>query len=122
MKKKMLSILLSVAMFASILSGCAISTSKEPDDSSTESTEGEDGAGDDVVVMKDEDMEGREEITLWFWGAEPYAQEAFKRILVDKYNASQDEYQLVVEFRPSVDDDIKTALAASQGQIGRAHV
>ena len=124
MKKKMLSMLLCAAMFTSILSGCAISTTKESDDSSTESTEGTEGsddadsdaeAGDDVVVMKDEDLEGREEITLWFWGAEPYAQEAFKKILVDSYNASQDDYQLVVEFRPSVDADIKTALAANQG-------
>ena len=126
MKKKMLSMLLCAAMFASILSGCAISTTKESDDSNAESTEGTEStddadadsdaeAGDDVVVMKDEDLEGREEITLWFWGAEPYAQEAFKKILVDSYNASQDEYQLVVEFRPSVDADIKTALAANQG-------
>lgn len=124
MKKKMLSMLLCAAMFTSILSGCAISTTKESDDSGTESTEGTEGsddadsdaeAGDDVVVMKDEDLEGREEITLWFWGAEPYAQEAFKKILVDSYNASQDDYQLVVEFRPSVDADIKTALAANQG-------
>lgn len=123
MKKKMLSVLLSVVVFASILPGCAISTTKESDGGSAESTEGTDSTEDtdgaedaeDVVVMKDEDMEGREEITLWFWGAEPYAQEAFKEILVDKYNASQDDYQLVVEFRPSVDADIKTALAANQG-------
>ena len=33
----------------------------------------------------------------------------------DKYNASQDEYQLVVEFRQSVDSDMTTALAANQG-------
>lgn len=123
MKKKLLSVLLSVAVFASILPGCAISTTKESDDGGAESTEGtestEDADGaenaEDVVVMKDEDMEGREEISLWFWGAEPYAQEAFKEILVDKYNASQEDYQLVVEFRPSVDADIKTALAANQG-------
>ena len=50
-------------------------------------------------------------------GGETYAQEAFKTILVDKYNKSQEEYQLVVEFRPSVDSDMKTALAANQGPI-----
>ena len=53
-----------------------------------------------------QELEGREEITMWFWGAEPYAQEAMKELLVDEYNASQDEYQLVVEFRPSVDADM----------------
>ena len=123
MKKKWLAVLLSVAVLAGALPGCAISTTKEPEDGGAESTEGtgdtEDTGGaedaEDVVVMKDEDMEGREQISLWFWGAEPYAQEAFKKILVDKYNASQEDYQLVVEFRPSVDADIKTALAANQG-------
>lgn len=57
----------------------------------------------------------REVIELWFWGAEPYAQEALQRILVDRYNASQDKYRLTVEFRPTVDQDIITALAANQG-------
>lgn len=109
MKKKLLSILLSVAMVSSMLLGCAVSTSKESDDNEeAEST-------DDVMVMKDDDMKDREEITLWFWGAEPYAQKAFQSVLVDKYNASQDKYQLVVEFRPSVDSDMMTALAANQG-------
>ena len=60
-------------------------------------------------------MKDREEINLWFWGAEPYAQDAMKKYLVDEYNASQDKYQLVVEFRPSVDSDMTTALAANQG-------
>ena len=44
MKKKMLSMLLCAAMFTSILSGCAISTTKESDDSGTESTEGTEGS------------------------------------------------------------------------------
>lgn len=70
---------------------------------------------DDVTTAQDENLGDREAINLWFWGAEPYAQEAMKTLLVDKYNASQDKYQLVVEFRPSVDSDMTTALAANQG-------
>ena len=109
MKKKLLSMLLVLSFATSMLVGCGgISTSKE----SGEETAAEDTG---VVAVKDESLEGREEITMWFWGAEPYAQEALKTILVDKYNASQDKYQLVVEFRPSVDSDMTTALAANQG-------
>lgn len=63
------------------------------------------------AVMADE----KEQISLWFWGAEPYAQEAMQEFLVDEYNNSQDKYELTVEFRPSVDADMMTALAANQG-------
>lgn len=59
--------------------------------------------------------EEREQITMWFWGAEPYAQEAMNELLVVPYNESQDQYELVVEFRASVDSDLQTALAANQG-------
>ncbi|MGL6198773.1 MAG: ABC transporter substrate-binding protein [Lachnospiraceae bacterium] len=112
MKKKVIAALLSLVMLVST-AGCSISTGndKENSGSGTDAEEVDDG----VTTLKDESMEGREEITLWFWGAEPYAQEAFKQILVDKYNVSQDKYQLVVEFRPSVDSDMNTALAANQG-------
>ncbi|WP_373214493.1 ABC transporter substrate-binding protein [Ruminococcus sp. 5_1_39BFAA] len=65
------------------------------------------------AVMADEGE--KEEISLWFWGAEPYAQEAMQKFLVDEYNASQDQYKLTVEFRPSVDSDMTTALAANEG-------
>jgi len=57
----------------------------------------------------------KEVITLWFWGAEPYSQEALNRILAEPYNASQDSYELVIEFRNTVDNDINVALSAGQG-------
>lgn len=113
MKKKLIAAILCVSLIGTMLAGCKVSTSSEPagEDAKAETEE----AGEDVAVLQDEDMKDREEITMWFWGAEPYAQEAMKTTLVDKYNASQDKYQLVVEFRPSVDPDMKTALAANQG-------
>ncbi|MBS4208900.1 extracellular solute-binding protein [Bacillus sp. FJAT-50079] len=57
----------------------------------------------------------KEKITFWFWGAPPEHQETMKKVLVDKYNQSQDEYELVVEFRNSVDKDVSVALSAGQG-------
>lgn len=114
MKKKVVSMMLTFALATTLFAGCGgVTTSSSAEDSGSGTAD--EGVDDGVVVLSDKDLEGREEITMWFWGAEPYAQEAFKKILVDKYNASQDEYQLVVEFRPSVDSDMTTALAANQG-------
>ena len=36
-------------------------------------------------------------------------------ILADIYNASQDEYELIIEYRNTVDNDINVALAAGEG-------
>jgi raffinose/stachyose/melibiose transport system substrate-binding protein len=57
----------------------------------------------------------RQPLSMWFWGAPPDHQMTMKRVLVDGFNASQDAYQLQVEFRNSVDSDIQVALAANQG-------
>ncbi|MGI6069209.1 MAG: ABC transporter substrate-binding protein [Blautia sp.] len=133
MKKKWIAALLSVAMMGTLLAGCGVSTSTETQDKDTKAaedtetkeepdaadaeadTEDTTEAESDIAVASDESMKDREEINMWFWGAEPYAQEAMKKILVEPYNASQDKYQLVVEFRPTVDADMNTALAANQG-------
>ena len=89
-----------------VLVGCDVSTDTGQD--SEKVTEGEKKSGD-------ESLEDREVISLWFWGAEPYAQDAMNEILVDAYNESQDKYRLAVEFRPTVDSDLNTALAANEG-------
>ncbi|QUW23044.1 extracellular solute-binding protein [Sporosarcina sp. Marseille-Q4063] len=60
-------------------------------------------------------LNSKEEITFWFWGAPPEHQETMREVLVNKYNQSQDQYELVVEFRNSVDKDISVALSAGQG-------
>ena len=63
-----------------------------------------------VVTAQD-----REQITMWFWGAPPEHQETMGIVLVDAFNESQDEYELTVEFRNTVDNDIAVALAAGSG-------
>ncbi len=98
MKRKMIAMLLSLAMVGSMLTGCSVSTGSSDDDKKTEDdAKGEESADaeDGTVTKSDPNMKDREEITLWFWGAEPYAQEAMQgRSWLDKYNASQDKYQL----------------------------
>lgn len=139
MKRKALAAIMATAVVVSSLAGCGVSTGsdtskeetkeetkEEAEDTADDAEETEDAADaaddaeeaedtEEVAKASDDSLKDREEINLWFWGAEPYAQEAMKKYLVDAYNASQDKYQLVVEFRPSVDSDMTTALAANQG-------
>ncbi len=120
MKRKVMAALLAAVMLFS-MAGCKVTTKSTPDansendSASVENTADSAGQTTESDGQAASDVTDREEITLWFWGAEPYAQDALNKILVDKYNASQDKYQLVVEFRPSVDSDMMTALAANQG-------
>lgn len=91
---KVLSLMLITVMSITLLAGC-----------------GEKGDKKEAKKTKD----GKEIITMWFWGAEPYAQEAMNEIVRDTYNKSQDKYELKIEYRNSVDADMKTALAAGKG-------
>lgn len=119
MRKKALSVLLAATLFSTILSGCQVTTTTPTETAKGSTKAGESEANTAASQASAEaaktDVSKREEITLWFWGAEPYAQEAFQRILADQYNESQDKYQLTIEYRPSVDTDMNTALAANQG-------
>lgn len=100
--KKIISTMLVVFMVSMLLVGCG--SSKGPD--------GEVADGDTV----EKPVSGeRQEISLWFWGAPPHHQETMQRVLADKYNASQDEYELKIEFRNTVDKDISVALSANKG-------
>lgn len=98
MKKRLVKMITSLTLAASVLMAGSVCVQ-----------------ADEITTAADENYADRDVINMWFWGAEPYAQEAMKELLVDPYNASQDQYQLVVEFRPSVDSDMTTALAANQG-------
>lgn len=55
----------------------------------------------------------RQPVTLWFWGAPPNLQEVMQRDLVEPFNASQEDYELVIEFRNSVDNDVRVAVLAN---------
>jgi raffinose/stachyose/melibiose transport system substrate-binding protein len=57
----------------------------------------------------------REPVTIWFWGAPPNLQEAFAKVLIEPFNASQDKYELQIEFRNTVDNDVRVAVLAGEG-------
>ncbi|SDN79215.1 ABC transporter substrate-binding protein [Ensifer sp. YR511] len=57
----------------------------------------------------------KDKITMWFWGASPAYQQALDEALTKPFNASQDQYELVIEYRTSVDNDVRTSVMAGQG-------
>jgi raffinose/stachyose/melibiose transport system substrate-binding protein len=57
----------------------------------------------------------RQSITMWFWGATPYYRQALDEALVKPFNASQSDYELIIEYRPSVDNDVRVALMGGAG-------
>lgn len=61
------------------------------------------------------EVQEREELTMWFWGASPDYRIAFDKALVQPYNDSQDTYELVITYDNAVDQNIATALAADGG-------
>ncbi|MCU1475523.1 MAG: transporter substrate-binding protein [Subtercola sp.] len=58
---------------------------------------------------------GKQKLELWFWGAPPAQQQTMQDVLVDGFNASQDKYELVVNFDNAVDKNIQVALSANKG-------
>lgn len=96
MKKRLAwTLILTLVISAGLFAGCG---KKSSEDKSTEKS-----------------ADGKEVITMWFWGAEPYAQDAMNQLVAEKYNDSQDKYELKIEYRNSVDPDMTTALAAGKG-------
>jgi len=58
---------------------------------------------------------GRQQLTLWFWGAPPAHQKTMGQVLVDGFNQSQDRYTLSVTYSNNVDTNVQVALAANKG-------
>ena len=100
MKKKVLSILLVLAMCFSMLTACG----------------GSGGTGsDDAKESKSESDDDTVELSMWFWGATSEQQEAMSKHLVDKFNEAHPGFHMTVEYRSSVNKDMAVALSADEG-------
>lgn len=113
MKIRFVVLSLVLVLTASLFSACSVSTTGElagADVPSSDEEGGEAPAGDATTPIG-----GREVITMWFWGANEEQRAAFKKNLIDVYNAMGDQYELVMEFRNTVDNDIPVALSANSG-------
>lgn len=109
--KRFLSLLLSLSLATVFFAGCAnTSNPAAPQDTNTEST-----ARQSKQPLPQEGTAERMPISLWFWGAPAQNQLALRAALEDKINASQDRYELSIEFRAGVDNNIQIALSANEG-------
>jgi raffinose/stachyose/melibiose transport system substrate-binding protein len=59
--------------------------------------------------------QARQPITMWFWGATPDYRHALDEALVKPFNNSQSQYQLVIEYRRSVDNDVRVSSIGGGG-------
>jgi len=57
----------------------------------------------------------RATITMWFWGASPAYRQALDEALVKPFNRQQTQYRLVIEYRTTVDSDVRLAAIANRG-------
>ena len=113
--KKLIALLLAVVMATAMVAGCSSGTSNDPAPSNGPASSGTPAQGQDTAPSQDSVSGERQAVTMWFWGASPEQQSVLQKNLVDAFNNSQNDYELVVEFRSSVDDDIAVALAAGEG-------
>jgi raffinose/stachyose/melibiose transport system substrate-binding protein len=58
---------------------------------------------------------GRQNLTMWFWGAPPSDQAVMQKVLIDGFDSSQSKYSLSVTFNNAVDKNVQVSLAANQG-------
>jgi raffinose/stachyose/melibiose transport system substrate-binding protein len=52
---------------------------------------------------------------MWFWGASPAYRQALDEALVQPFHRSQERYDLVIEYRTTVDNDVRLAAIANRG-------
>ena len=109
--KRILALLLALMMSLSLVACGGDSGDTAADDGDADA----DAGTEEEVSLDANDVtteSGRPALTMWFWGAATDYQVAMKDILCTWYNNSQDDYELVIEFRNTVDVDVPRALAA----------
>lgn len=119
--KKLLSILLALAMCLGLMTGCG-GSSKPAEDAPEEPAAEEpaaEPAGDTEAPAEDAAEPAADgevvELSMWFWGSTSEQQAALSKNLVDKFNDTHPGYHLTVEYRSSVNKDMAVALSADEG-------
>lgn len=96
--KRLFAFFLTVVLSLTVLTGCGTPSDNTP-------------TPKDVT----DDLKDRTTLSMWFWGCNDAYQQALNSNLAGRYNAMQDKFQLVIEYRETVDNDISVAIAANGG-------
>lgn len=104
---------LAICLVCSLIGGCAPSKNTENDGKAQPSSSVE--KSDQTVSEETKAQEDSIPITMWFWGSTPEQQEVLKSCLIDKFNKENPGYHLEVEYRSSVNNDVRVAISANQG-------
>lgn len=108
---KLFCIIMAAIMIITLLPACASSPDAAPSASSEETS----AESPSAEVSKPADSGQREKLTMWFWGTPEDYRPVLKAELADKFAALQEDYELVIEYRNSVNKDIAVALNANEG-------
>ncbi|WP_423065084.1 ABC transporter substrate-binding protein [Devosia sp. CN2-171] len=68
-----------------------------------------------LAAMQSGTTLAKDKVTMWFWGASPAYQDVLKKSLKEPFEAMQSDYELEIEFRNSVDNDVRVSVMANQG-------
>lgn len=109
--KKMKSVL-AVCLAVSMLAGCSSSggAAKEQSAGTTAASAAEPSQAENAQASGE-----KIQLTMWFWGATPEQQDVLSSALINKFNEENPEYELTVEYRSSVNNDVRVAISADQG-------
>jgi len=111
---KWIAMLMILAMTMALLGGCKGKDTESKEESETEESKSEVSDNTETETTNT-DSGGKKELSMWFWGASDYQREAMDKYLAQAFNESQGEYELTVEYRASVDNDIAVALSGGEG-------
>ncbi len=121
MKKKSIALCMALLLCVGLLAACGGSGSSAAPPASGSvaaggsSTVASEAPAEEEIIITDKQYPEREDILIWFWGANEWQRAAFQKNLVDVFNKSQDKYEIIFQFANSVDTDIPVALAANEG-------
>lgn len=116
MRKKSISIFLTMAMMASMMTGCGAKadTTAQPTDNAAETTQ--EIADASSAAAEKPSTEGKKEVVIWDY-FETDAQKEMMQSLLDGFNASQDQFVASHVYVPFADYQKQLTLGIASGEL-----
>ena len=112
--KKLLALVLALAMVLTLFVGCAKQENDEPKETQQNETQAEEKETE--KEQEKEPAEGTEELEMWYYWEGGHQQESMGA-LIDKYNAAQSKYHLTPKYIPFADFKKQLSIGASADEL-----